>query len=191
MQLILALKSGISQQKLFIALLRLTLDTSQTRSHNLLPILTRGTPKQQHERLREHLEVVVPIDGALRVELDVAKHLHTDDGVDEEEHSDEQTDVGKRLERLDKRPEEYSDGVALTEKLYETGRAEETQETQVDCRLLVYVRVRVVGVGVWALCFCFYVPLEVAEFGEDYVCYRADHCYEVEYVPRVSEVVLL
>ena len=49
---------------------------------------------------------------------------------------------------------------------------------------------RVVGVGVWTLCLCFYVPLKVAEFGEDYVCYRAYHGYEVEYVPRVSEVVL-
>ena len=129
MQLILALKSGISQQKLFITLLRLTLDTSQTRPHNLLPILTRGASKQQHERLREYLEVVVSIDGALRVELDVAKHLHTDNGVDEEEHSDEKTDVGKRLERLDECPEEYSDRVALTEQLYETSCAEETQET--------------------------------------------------------------
>lgn len=31
-------------------------------------------------------------------------YLHADDGVDKEEHRNEQTDVGQRLERLNKRP---------------------------------------------------------------------------------------
>jgi hypothetical protein len=44
-------------------------------------------------------------------------YLHPDDSVDEEEHGDEQDDVGQSLEGLDKRPQENPDGVALTEKL--------------------------------------------------------------------------
>jgi len=39
--------------------------------------------------------------------------LHADDGVDEEEHGDEEADVGQRLEGLDEGPQQDADGVAL------------------------------------------------------------------------------
>ena len=45
-------------------------------------------------------------------------NLHANDGVDEEEHEDEQTDVGQGLEGLEERPQQKSDGVALTQQLH-------------------------------------------------------------------------
>lgn len=155
-----------------------------------MPILARGASKQQHERLRKDLEVIVPVDGALRVELDVAEHLHTYDGVDEEEHGDEQTYVGQRLERLYERPEQDADRVALTEQLDETSGAKQTQEAQVDRRLFVYALMRVVGVRIRTRRLRFDVALHLAHFGDDDVEDTADHRDEVEYVPRVAEVVL-
>ena len=38
----------------------------------------------------------------VRVEVDVSKDLHTDDGVNEEQHGNEEDDIGKGFERLDK-----------------------------------------------------------------------------------------
>jgi hypothetical protein len=43
-------------------------------------------PKEHHEGLADMPEVVVPLDGRVGVERDVAKHLHADDRVDEEQH---------------------------------------------------------------------------------------------------------
>ena len=40
-------------------------------------------------------------------------NLHPDDGVDEEEHGDEEDDVGQGLERLDERPQEDPDDERL------------------------------------------------------------------------------
>lgn len=59
-------------------------------------------------------------------------YLHPDDGVDEEEHRDEQADVWQRLERLHERPQQDPDGVALAEQLDEPGRAEQPQEANIE-----------------------------------------------------------
>ena len=62
--------------------------------------------------------------------------LHADDGVDEEEHADEEDDVGQRLERLHERPQQDPDRLALPQQLDEAGGAEQPQEAHVDEVLL-------------------------------------------------------
>lgn len=42
-------------------------------------------------------------------------YLHANDGVDEEEHGDQEANVRQRLEGLYEGPKEYANGVALTE----------------------------------------------------------------------------
>lgn len=59
-------------------------------------------------------------------------YLHSDDGVDEEEHGDQQDDVGQGLEGLDERPEQDPDRVALAQQLDQAGRAEQAEKTHVD-----------------------------------------------------------
>ena len=58
-------------------------------------------------------------------------HLHAYDGVYEEEHGQEETDVGQRLERLHEGPEKDADRVALPQQFDEARRAEEAQEPDV------------------------------------------------------------
>lgn len=188
--LILSPKSRVGQHGVLVLLFRLALHSGQTRAHYLLPILARRTAKQQHERLRKHLKVVVAIDGTLRVELDVAEHLHTDDGVDEKEHGDEQAYVGQRLERLYERPEQDANRVALSQQFDETSRTKQTQKAQIDGCFFVQIVVRIVGVRVRSCCFRFDVTLQVANLGDDHVRDAADHRDKVEYVPRISKVVL-
>jgi hypothetical protein len=47
--------------------------------------------------VRKGLEVVVAVDLSLIVQADLAKHLHADDSVDEEQHHDQQGNVRQRL----------------------------------------------------------------------------------------------
>ena len=68
--------------------------------------------------------------------LESAFDLHSDDGVDEEEHADQEDDVGQRLERLHERPQQDPDRLALTKQLYETGGAKQSEEADVDEILL-------------------------------------------------------
>lgn len=58
--------------------------------------------------------------------------LHANDGVDEEEHGDEQADIGQSLEGLDEGPQEDPDGVALSQQFDETSCSEQLQETHVE-----------------------------------------------------------
>lgn len=59
-------------------------------------------------------------------------HLHADNCVDEEEHGDEQADVGQGFEGLHKRPEENADGVALSQQLDEASGSKQLQEAHVE-----------------------------------------------------------
>lgn len=77
-------------------------------------------PEQQHESLEESAKVVVVIDSRVLIQLDVAKHLrqrhseenefvqftlnmniithlHPNDGINEEEHSNQQADIRQGL----------------------------------------------------------------------------------------------
>ena len=54
--------------------------------HDIGPGLAGGAAEEHHESLANVPEVVVPLDGRVRVQRDVAKHLHADNGVNKEEH---------------------------------------------------------------------------------------------------------
>lgn len=60
--------------------------------------------------------------------MQVCTYLHANDSVDEEEHSNEQTDVGQCLERLYKGPEKNANRVPLTEELDETSCSKEPKK---------------------------------------------------------------
>lgn len=63
---------------------------------------------------------------------DIISHLHADDGIDEEEHSNEQADVGQSLEGLNEGPQEDADGVTLPQQFDQTSRSKQLQETHVE-----------------------------------------------------------
>ena len=52
------------------------------------------------------LEVIVPINMIIVNRLNGAKDLHADNGVDEEQEQDQHGNVGQRLKRFDKRPQQ-------------------------------------------------------------------------------------
>lgn len=58
--------------------------------------------------------------------------LHANDGVDEEEHSNEQADIRQSLEWLNKGPEEDADGVTLPKQFDQTSGTKQLQEAHVD-----------------------------------------------------------
>lgn len=68
-------------------------------------------------------------------------YLHADDGINEEEHRDEQTHVRQSLERLDECPQQDADGVALTQQLDEPGRSEQSQEADLHVIFFLYVTI--------------------------------------------------
>ncbi len=58
--------------------------------------------------------------------------LHANDGVDEEEHGDEQADVRQSLEGLDEGPQENPNGVTLSQQFDQTSCSEQLQETHIE-----------------------------------------------------------
>ena len=58
-------------------------------------------------------------------------NLHANDGVDEEEHCQEEADVGQRLERLHEGPQQDANRVALPQQFNEAGRAEKAKKADV------------------------------------------------------------
>lgn len=144
-------------------------------------------------------------------------NLHPNDGIDEEEHGDEQADVWQSLEGLDEGPQENSDGVTLSQKFDETSCSEELQEAHVErinklgegrenrCLLMVLNT----GIQYW----CSHLYWNGAENKEELIsqrytrslstlhysyhlqvyhdlCDAAQNSDEVKNVPRVSKVVL-
>ena len=77
-------------------------------------------------------------------------NLHPNDGIDEEEHGDEQADVRQSLEGLDEGPQENSDGVTLPQKFDETSCSEELQKAHVE-RINKLGEGRDTGVYWWCL----------------------------------------
>ena len=58
--------------------------------------------------------------------------LHANNSVDEEDKDDEESNPGKRLERLDEGPEEGSNPLALGQELDQPHHAEQTEEADRD-----------------------------------------------------------
>ena len=73
----------------------------------------------------------LPVVLCVWVEVDVAKDLHPDDGVDEEQHGDQENDVRKSFETLHECPEENPDGVSLAEQLDQSSSPEQPQEANI------------------------------------------------------------
>lgn len=53
-------------------------------------------------------------------------HLHTNDAVDEEKNDNQEADVGQCFHRLNESPQEDAHCVALSKKLDQTRRSEES-----------------------------------------------------------------
>ena len=58
--------------------------------------------------------------------------LHANNPVDEEDEDDEESNPGKRLERLDEGPKEGSNPLALGQELDQPHHAEQTEEADRD-----------------------------------------------------------
>ena len=67
-------------------------------SSGQLSCIHGALPKENEQRVEERLKVVVHVDRRVVVQSDLAEHLHADDGIDEEEHCNEQRNVWQRLE---------------------------------------------------------------------------------------------
>ena len=78
------------------------------------------------------MEVIVSVDGCLFLQRNLAKYLHSDHSVDEENEDDEDGDPGQGLEGLDEGPEEGPDALPLREQLDQPHDAEETEEGNRD-----------------------------------------------------------
>lgn len=50
-----------------------------------------------------------------RTKKEITSHLHSNDRINEEQHSDEQTDIRQCFERLYKGPQKNANGVTLTQ----------------------------------------------------------------------------
>ena len=79
----------------FIDLVRtlITRPASLAGQHDARPSFTGGTSKKHQNGLAEGMKVDVPIVLRVRVEANVTKDLHAYDGVDEEEHGDQEDDI--------------------------------------------------------------------------------------------------
>ncbi len=60
------------------------------------PLVTL-VPEEEHEWLEDMSEVVVALDGCVGHKGQAAEELHTDDGVDEEQHAHQHADVWQGL----------------------------------------------------------------------------------------------
>lgn len=133
---------------------------NQYRSLAMISKYSHGIlPKQQQQSTREGLKVVVLVNVSLVTQLDVPKHLskqeekgppgyrqlqaqsicrrvrfsdlHANDGVDEEEHGDEEANIWERFEGLDEGPKENPDCVALSQQFDQASCSEQLQEAHV------------------------------------------------------------
>ena len=57
----------------------------------------------------------------IRIESNVSEDLHSDDGINEEQHGDEQNDIRQSFEWLNKSPKQNTNGVTLAKQLHQTG----------------------------------------------------------------------
>ena len=81
--------------------------------HDLLPGLSSGWPEQHQQGLGEGLEVVVPVDVGALLRSNLAKDLHSNHTINEEDQGNQDGYPRKSLEGLDERPEECPDTLSL------------------------------------------------------------------------------
>ena len=76
--------------------------------------------------------MIVSVDGCLFLQRNLAKYLHSDHSVDEENEDDEDGDPGQGLEGLDEGPEEGADALPLGQQLDQPHHAKQTKERDRD-----------------------------------------------------------
>ena len=81
--------------------------------------------------LYQIISVKITMFVTMNVANNALGHLHANDGVDEEEHCQEEADVGQRFERLHEGPQQDADRVALPQQFNEAGRAEKAKKADV------------------------------------------------------------
>ena len=72
---------------------------ADARHHDFGPSFACGTSEENHESLENGAKVGVSLNGSVGVKVDVAKQLHADDGVDEEQHHHQHHDVWQGLKK--------------------------------------------------------------------------------------------
>ena len=70
-------------------------------------------PEKDEETSSKSMEVDMSVVFCVRIESYVSEDLHSDDGVDEKQHGDQQNDVRQSLKGLDEGPQKNANGVAL------------------------------------------------------------------------------
>lgn len=101
-------------------------------------------------------------------------YLHANDSIDEEQHDDEEGDVGQCLEGLDECPQQRPDALAPTQEFHQSHDTEESEKVyRNDARRLRN------AAGVFRL-----INLRVNDVDE-----TSEHNYEVEDIPGVPEIV--
>lgn len=58
-------------------------------------------------------------------------YLHSDDGINEEKHRNQQANIREGFKWLDKCPKQYPNGVSLSEKFDQSSRSKQPQEAQI------------------------------------------------------------
>jgi hypothetical protein len=114
-------------------------------------------------------------------------YLHPDNGVYEEQHGYQQTNIWQRFEGLNERPKQNSDCVALTQEFDQTCSSKESQESNVERILLLLCKVKGQNhiSGTQASEASTYSKLE-----HEGVDYTSNYCYEIKHIPRILEKVL-
>ena len=82
------------------------------------------------------MEVDMSVVFCVRIESYVSEDLHSDDGVDEKQHGDQQNDVRQSLKGLDEGPQKNANGVALPQQFDQASGTKQPQESNIDKILL-------------------------------------------------------
>lgn len=88
--------------------------------------------RQRIPKRRQVITNTVTANSSFNTLCACLSNLHAYDGVDEEEHGDEQADIRQSFEGLDEGPQEDPNGVSLSQQFDETSCSEQLQETHVE-----------------------------------------------------------
>ena len=82
------------------------------------------------------MEVDMTVVFSVRIESDISKYLHPNDGINEKQHGNKQNDIGQCFEGLYKSPQQDSNSVSLSQQLDQTSSSEQSEKTHIDEVLL-------------------------------------------------------
>lgn len=138
-----------------------------------MPRLSGCRSKQHQNRLWKRLEIIISMYCRAGVERNLSEHLHANDGIDKEQHYNQQRYIGQCLERLDERPQQRSYAFASTQQLYQTHHAKQSKEID-----------RNDAGSTFSTTFV-HIHFRINDVNE-----AAQHNDEIEHVPGVAKVIL-